>query len=187
MAHQNPDKRRSSFRRDVNDTGTTFHLIIRFLSFRRQNVKGREIHIGEPRRLFKTNLLNPIVTSLTCFTGKRSLCVCIPKSTLGYAYHSWIFPFPSIAHACSSAKRMADGEDKRVTRSQSNSTPSNSYLGFGDYLFGAKARVSVRSPTPSPAASPNVIPSQQGQVFFPPPESRSFPPFQQQPRTWARG
>ena len=78
---------------------------------------------------------------------------------------------------------MADGEDKRITRSQANATSSGNYLGFGDYLFGAKARVSVRSPTPSPVASPNVIPNPNGQIFFPSPESRSLPPSSRQTPT----
>ena len=70
---------------------------------------------------------------------------------------------------------MADGGEKRITRSQSNSTSSNSYLGFGDYLFGARARANIRSPTPSPTASPNLVPPPDVQVFFPSPESRSLP------------
>ena len=72
---------------------------------------------------------------------------------------------------------MAEGGEKRITRSQATSESSNTYLGFGDYLFGAKAR-QRRSPTPSPATSPNPTTTSQieTQVFFPSPESRSLPP-----------
>ena len=76
---------------------------------------------------------------------------------------------------------MADGGDKRVTRSQATSASSGSYLGLGDYLFGANARVHKRSPTPSPASSPNPTTQQDNPVFFPSPESRSLPPSSQSP------
>ena len=71
---------------------------------------------------------------------------------------------------------MADG-DKRVTRSQAASSTANSYLGFGDFLWGGEAR-RARTPPASPnlATTPT---SDNPRVFFPSPETRSLPPSSQ--------
>ena len=70
---------------------------------------------------------------------------------------------------------MAD-EDKRVTRSQSNSNQTGSYYGLGGLLFGREAR-RHRSPSPSPAPTPSPKPTTDGQAFFPSPETRSSSAF----------
>ena len=73
---------------------------------------------------------------------------------------------------------MADGE-KRITRSQSTSSTSSSWLGLGDYFpYGREARI-ARSPQNSPISSPAHVQTGQ-QTFFPSPESNSLPPINQQ-------